>query len=239
MIGTLINFAAVIAGSFLGNFLGSRLPERLRQTVIAGLGLFTLVLGIQMFLSTKNALIVLGSVLIGALLGEWWQIESGLEKLGVWLEKKVSSSGEQSEHSPEKFIKGFLTASLVFCIGPMAILGSIQDGLTGNFQLLAVKSTLDGFASLAFASSLGVGVGFAALPVLVYQGAVTLLAHQLQPLMSERMIAEMTATGGVLLVGIALSGLLEIKKIRVGNFLPALVVAPVIVALLTWWGLGI
>ena len=178
---------------------------------------------------------VLGSVLIGALLGEWWQIEAGLERLGGWLEKKFASS-ERSASSQEKFIKGFLTASLVFCIGPVAILGSIQDGLNGNFQLLAVKSTLDGFASLAFASSLGLGVAFAALPVLIYQGAITLLAHQLQPFMTDRMIAEMTATGGVMLVGIAVSGLLEIKKIRVGNFLPALVVAPIIVALLTWWG---
>jgi len=235
MIGTIINFAAVIVGSLLGNFLGARLSEKLRQTVISGLGLFTLVLGVQMFLNTKNALIVLGSVLIGALLGEWWQIEAGLEKLGAWLEKKFSR-GEAGAKDQENFIKGFLTASLVFCIGPMAILGSIQDGLTGKFDLLAVKSTLDGFASLAFASSLGLGVAFSALPVLVYQGALTLMARQLQPLMSEAMIAEMTATGGVLLVGIAISGLLEIKKIRVGNFLPALVIAPLLVALLTWWG---
>jgi uncharacterized membrane protein YqgA involved in biofilm formation len=236
MIGTLINFVAVLVGSFLGNFLGSRLPERLRQTVIAGLGLFTLVLGIQMFLNTKNALVVLGSLLIGAILGEWWQIEAGLERLGAWLEKKFASN-ESGSSGQEKFVKGFLTSSLVFCIGPMAILGSIQDGLTGKFDLLAVKSTLDGFASLAFASTLGLGVAFAALPVLVYQGAITLLAHQLQPLMTERMIAEMTATGGVLLVGIAVSSLLELKKIRVGNFLPALVIAPLLVALLTWWGI--
>jgi len=236
MIGTVINFAAVIVGSLLGNLLGSRLPEKLRQTVIAGLGLFTLVLGIQMFLSTKNALIVLGSVLIGAMLGEWWQIENRLESLGAWLEKKFAR-GKTGGQGQENFIKGFLTASLVFCIGPVAILGSIQDGLTGNFDLLAVKSTLDGFASLAFASTLGLGVGFAALPVLVYQGGLTLLARQLQPLMSDRMIAEMTATGGVMLVGIAISGLLELKKIRVGNFLPALVIAPVLVALLSWWGI--
>jgi uncharacterized protein len=236
MNGTIINFIAVIVGSLLGNFLGSRLPEKLRQTVIAGLGLFTLVLGIQMFLSTKNALIVLGSVLIGAMLGEWWQIENGLEKLGIWLEKKFARS-EVGGQGQENFIKGFLTASLVFCIGPMAILGSIQDGLSGSFDLLTVKSTLDGFASLAFASSLGPGVAFAALPVLVYQGTLTLLARQLQPLMTERMIAEMTATGGVMLVGIAISGLLELKKIRVGNFLPALVIAPLMVAVLTWWGI--
>ena len=236
MIGTVINFAAVIVGSLLGNLLGSRLPEKLRQTVIAGLGLFTLVLGIQMFLSTKNALIVLGSVLIGAMLGEWWQIENRLESLGAWLEKKFAR-GKTGGQGQENFIKGFLTASLVFCIGPVAILGSIQDGLTGNFDLLAVKSTLDGFASLAFASTLGLGVGFAALPVLVYQGGLTLLARQLQPLMSDRMIAEMTATGGVMLVGIAISGLLELKKIRVGNFLPALVSAPGLVALLSWWGI--
>ena len=236
MIGTILNVITVLIGSLLGTMLGSKLPQRLRQTVISGLGLFTMVLGIQMFLNTKNTLIVLGSILIGAVLGEWWQIETGLEKFGAWLEKKVSSNQEGGE-SREKFIKGFLTASLVFCVGPVTILGSIQDGLTGDFNLLAVKSTLDGFAALAFSSTLGIGVGFAAIPILIYQGAITLLAHQMQSIMTQPMIAEMTATGGVMLVGIAISGLLELRKIRVGNFLPALVVAPLMVAVLTWIGI--
>jgi uncharacterized protein len=233
MTGTFINVIMVVLGTLLGNILGSRLPERIRHTIISGIGLFTLALGVQMFLNTKNSLIVLGSLLIGAILGEWWQIEAGLEKIGAWLEQRFSPK-DQGNPDQGKFIKGFLTASLVFCIGPVTILGSIQDGLTGNYELLAIKSTLDGFTSLALASSLGWGVGFAAIPILVFQGAISLLAHQLQPLMTERMIAEMTATGGVMLIGIAISGLLEIRKIRVGNFLPALLIAPLLVAFLSW-----
>jgi uncharacterized membrane protein YqgA involved in biofilm formation len=136
-----------------------------------------------------------------------------------------------------RFVRGFFTASLLFCVGPIAILGSIQDGLSGNYQLLAVKSVLDGFAAVAFASSLGVGVLFSALPILVYQGGVSLLATQIQPLVSEAMMTEMTATGGVLLMAIAIGNLLELRPIRSGNFLPALLVAPLLVALLTAVGI--
>lgn len=235
MTGTLINVATVVVGGLLGVALGSRLPERLRQTVIAGLGLFTLAFGLQMFLSTKNALAVLGSLLIGALLGEWWRVEDGLKNLGRWLEMRLMPSG--SSGGENRFVRGFLTASLVFCVGPMAILGSIQDGLTGNYQTLAVKSMLDGFGALAFASTLGVGVIFSALVVLVYQGAITLLAFQLQAVVSDAMMVEMTATGGVILLAIAISSLLEIRPIRSGNFLPALVVAPLMVLLMQWLGL--
>jgi uncharacterized membrane protein YqgA involved in biofilm formation len=131
-----------------------------------------------------------------------------------------------------RFIRGFLTASLVFCVGPMTILGSIQDGLTGDYRLLAIKSVLDGFASLAFASSLGVGVLFSVIVVLGFQGSLSLLATQVQAFISEAMITEMTAVGGILLIGIAISSLLEIKAIRVGNFLPSLVIAPLIVAVM-------
>lgn len=235
MTGTLINVATVVVGGLLGVALGSRLPERLRQTVIAGLGLFTLAFGLQMFLSTKNALAVLGSLLIGALLGEWWRVEDGLKNLGRWLEMRLMPSG--SSGGENRFVRGFLTASLVFCVGPMAILGSIQDGLTGNYQTLAVKSMLDGFGALAFASTLGVGVIFSALVVLVYQGVITLLAFQLQAVVSDAMMIEMTATGGVILLAIAISSLLEIRPIRSGNFLPALVVAPLMVLLMQWLGL--
>jgi uncharacterized membrane protein YqgA involved in biofilm formation len=235
MTGTFINVAAILAGSGLGIVLGSKLPEKLKQTVIAGLGLFTLALGISMFLETHNALLVLGAVLIGALLGEWWRIEDGLHALGSWLETRFNRSGETDgkETGRDRFIRGFLTASLVYLVGPLAILGAIQDGLTGNYQLLAVKSVLDGFASLAFASSLGIGVAFSALPILVYQGAITLLAVQVQALTSDGMMTEMTATGGILLLAIAVSSLLELKKIRASNFLPGLLVAPLLVWLLT------
>jgi uncharacterized membrane protein YqgA involved in biofilm formation len=231
MIGTFINVAAILVGGSLGLLFGGRLPERLKTTVIAGMGLFTAVTGIKMFLETQNSLIVLGSLVIGALLGEWWKIEDGLERLGEVLEKRFNrSGGEIGMVKPYgDFVRGFMIASLLFCIGPIAILGSIQAGLTGDFNLLVIKSVLDGFASMAFASTLGVGVLFSAVMILIYQGAITLLAAQLNAIVSKPMMAEMTATGGVLLLGIAISSLLEIKKIRVGNFLPALAIAPLIV----------
>lgn len=251
MTGTFINVAAVIAGSLLGMLFGARLPERLRQTVVAGLGLFTAAVGVQMFLNTQNSIIVVVSLLVGALLGEWWRVEDGLRNLGAFLEARFangqrSTSGEEKQDPDQtgrpanegRFIRGFLTASLVYCVGPMAILGSLQDGLTGDYQTLAIKSVLDGFASLAFASSLGIGVLFSSLPVLVYQGLISLLAGQLSSLVTEPMMAEMTAVGGVLLLGIAVSSLLELKPIRVGSFLPALLVAPLIVALLAALGIS-
>ena len=233
MTGTIINIVAVVLGSSLGVFFGGRLPERLHQTVVAGLGLFVLGLGMQMFLQTQNSLVVAGSLLVGALLGEWWQIEDALKRLGVWLEQRFNH-GEAG--SGARFVRGFLAASLVFCVGPMAILGSIQDGLTGNFQTLAIKSVLDAFASLAFASSLGIGVAFSALPLLVYQGGISLLAGQVQSVVTPAMMNEMTAVGGLILMGLSISSLLEIKPIRTGNFLPALVIAPLVVAVLTALG---
>lgn len=230
MTGTIINVIAVLVGGTIGLFFGSRIPERFKNTVIAGMGLFTGVMGVQMFLKSENQLIVLGAVIIGTLLGEWWKIEDGLQALGQVLEKRFSKDTETGAGS--RFVRGFMVASLLFCIGPMAILGSIQDGLTGDYNLLAVKSTLDGFASIAFASTLGIGVLFSSLIVLVYQGGISLLAGGLSAIITDPMMNEMTATGGVILVGLAISNLLDIKKIRVGNFLPALAIAPLIVWLL-------
>ncbi|HLE13693.1 MAG TPA: DUF554 domain-containing protein [Anaerolineales bacterium] len=237
MTGTLLNIAAVLVGGILGLIFGARLPERIRQTVVAGLGLFTAVIGIQMFLKTENAIIVLGSLLLGGLLGEWLRIEDGMRNLGGLLERRFTRSasieeGVEITDQGSRFIKGFLTASLVFCVGPMTILGSIQDGLTGDYSLLAIKSVLDGFAALAFASTLGIGVLFSTLVILFYQGGISLLAAQAQALITPGMMGEMTAVGGVLLLGLAISSLLELKPIRVGNFLPALVIAPLIVAIL-------
>lgn len=230
MIGTLINAAAVLAGGTLGIFLGTHLPVRIRQTVVAGLGLFTLAYGLQSFLKTHNPLVVLGSILIGALLGEWWRIEDGLQWLGAALERRFAANANESAG---RFVRGFLTASLVFCVGPMTILGSIQAGLNHDISLLAIKSVLDGFAALAFASSLGLGVLFSVIVILVYQGGLTLLAAQVQSLATAIMMDELTAAGGIILIGIAISSLLEIKKMRMGNFLPALLVAPVIVWLMS------
>jgi hypothetical protein len=236
MTGTILNMVTVFIGGTLGLLVGARLPDRVRQTVVAGLGLFTAAIGVQMFLKTENAIIVLGSLLIGGILGEWWRIEDGLRGLGVYLERRFTRSPENQEGS--RFIRGFLAASLLFCVGPMTILGSIQDGLTGDYNLLAIKSVLDGFAALAFASSLGVGVLFSIPVILVYQGGLTLLAAQAQAVSTPAMMNEMTAVGGILLVGLAISSLLEIKPIRVGNFLPALLIAPLIVAILAAFNIG-
>jgi hypothetical protein len=228
MTGTFLNVLTVLVGGTLGLFLGGRLPERIKSTVIAGLGTFTISLGLQMFLKSENALIVLGGLLLGSLLGEWWHVEEGLRNFGAFLEARFARGASS------QFIRGFLTTSLLFCIGPMTILGAIQDGLSGDYRLLAVKAVMDGFAALAFASSLGIGVLFSAVTVLIYQGSISLLASQLNALLTSAMINEMTATGGVILIGLALSTLLEIKPIRTGNFLPALLISPLIV-----WILGL
>jgi uncharacterized protein len=241
MTGTIINVIAILVGGTVGAVLGGRLPERVRHTVMAGMGLFVLAIGLQMFLKTANSLIVLASLVVGTLLGEWWQIEEGIRWLGRVLERRImpqNGTAEDHQARQERFVRGFFTASLLFCVGPIAILGSIQDGLSGNYQLLAVKSVLDGFASIAFASSLGVGVLFSALPILIYQGGIALAATQVQPFISNSMMTEMTATGGILLMAIAISSLLEIKPIRAGNLLPALIIAPLLVAALTAMGIN-
>jgi uncharacterized protein len=230
MTGTFINVAAIIVGGLLGIFFGRRLSENINNTVIAGMGLFTTAIGFQMFLKTEKPLVVLGALIVGALLGEWWKIEDKMQVLGIWLEKRVKGS---SEGKSSRFVRGFLSASMLFCIGPMAILGSISDGLRGDFLTLSIKSVLDGFISIAFASTLGIGVAFSSLPVLAYQGSISLLAGKLDAIISVAMMNELTATGGILLMGVGISSLLEIKKIRVGNFLPALVIAPLIVYILS------
>ncbi len=227
MVGTVINTVAVLLGGTLGTALGNKLPPGIRKIVIQGVGLVTLVVGIDMALSTGNVLLVLGSILIGGILGEWLKIEERLEGLGQWLENKASrypllTRGE--------FTKGFVTASLVFCVGPMTVVGSMQEGITGDGTLLIMKSVLDGFTSVAFAASMGMGVTFAALTVLLLQGGLTLSAGLLQGVLSDAMVVEMTAVGGVMLLGIALL-MLDVKRVKVANFLPGLVIAPLLVPL--------
>ncbi len=230
MIGTILNVVTVLVGGSLGTVLGQRLPEKMRQTVMHGLGLVTLVVGMRMALTTANVLIVMGSVLLGGVLGEWWRIEDGLQSLGDRLQQRLAS-GEG-----DNLTKGFVTASLIFCVGPMTVLGSIRDGMVGDYTLLAIKSLLDGFAALALASSLGIGVILSAGTVLVFQGGISLLARWAQFGMSEAMITEMTAAGGVIIMGIGLI-LLDIKRVRVGSFLPAIFIAPLVVYLLSALGI--
>jgi hypothetical protein len=229
--GTLLNAATVLIGGLVGLAFGSRFSDRARQTVLAGLGLFTTAIGLRMFLQTQNPLYPLGGIVLGALIGEALRIEDGLARFGAWLETRFAGGpGERTS----TFVRGFLTASILFCVGPLTILGSIQDGLSGDYQLLAIKSVLDGFAALALASALGIGVLFSIVVILVYQGGLTLLAAQAQALLTEPMTAEMTAVGGILLVGIAFGSLLQLRPIRTGNMLPALFVTPFLVALVAW-----
>jgi uncharacterized membrane protein YqgA involved in biofilm formation len=228
LVGTVINAVVVLVASLLGSFLGDRLPEKMRQTVIGGLGLVTAVVGMQMALSTRNILLVMGSVLAGGILGEWWQIEARLEAVGQWLEERV---GDRLGNVGERSVtRAFVAASLVFCVGPMTIVGSIQDGLTGDYRLLAIKSVLDGFAALAFSASMGPGVLLSVLTIVVLQGGISLAAMTVGGALGEvtqqtPWVIEMTATGGLLMLGISLL-LLELRRIRVANLLPAILIAP-------------
>lgn len=227
MTGTWINFAAIIVGGALGVFFGSRLSARVKNTILGGMGLFTFAMGIQMFLKTSNTLFPLGGIVIGGLLGEWWQIEEGFERVGGWLEQRFSRNHSSAEQ--EKFVRGFLSASIIFISGPVAILGSINDGAAGDPQLLIVKSVLDGLFAMTFASTMGIGVAFSALPVFVYQAVLTLLGVQLNAIINTGMMNELSSVGGVVLMGVAVSSILDIKKIRVGSLIPALVITPLLV----------
>jgi uncharacterized protein len=239
--GTLLNVGTVLLGGLIGTLLGARLPEKMRHTVMNGLGLVTIVLGMSMALETRNVLIVMGSVLVGGVLGEWWRIEDGLEAVGNWLERRFG--GSTDAQSGRSIMRAFVTSSLVFCVGPLTVVGAVLDGLTGNFQPLAVKSLLDGFAALAFGASLGPGVLFSAVTVLLYQGGLSLAAQGLGTSLGSvsaqtPAVIEMGATGGVLILGIGLL-LLDLKKVRVGNFLPAIAIAPLLVLLLEYLGVAL
>ena len=236
MTGTIINVAAVILGSLVGLLVGNRIPEKTRQTLISVMGLYTLAYGVFIFTKTQNMLIPLLSLVMGTIIGELLKIEEGLNSLGERIQRKLAIWNPNLTGEPQKFVTGFVSASLLFCIGPMAILGSIQDGISGDFQMLAIKSLLDGIGSIAFASTLGVGIMFSAVVILVYQGATSLLSGWIGQGFGDAAVAEMTATGGVILVGIGISNLLQIKKIRTGSFLPAIFLAVLIVLLLNALG---
>ena len=229
--GTLINAGTVFIGTTAGVLLGERLPSRMRETVMHALGLVTIVVGVDQALAAfrpplatltrGSVLIVLGSVLVGGIVGELLRIDDGLERAGEALKRRFGGS-------QPRFTEGFVVASLVFCVGPLTILGSIQDGLRGDYQLLAIKAMLDGFAALAFASALGWGVGFSIITILVYQGGLSIAASAVTDVINAEEIAAITAAGGLLIIGIGLR-LLELREIRVANLLPALLLAPLAV----------
>jgi uncharacterized membrane protein YqgA involved in biofilm formation len=232
--------AAILLGSGLGVALRGRLPERTRSTVTDALGLVTLVIGGLNVVALGDAgfqaavgesgtlLVVLGALLVGGIVGSLLSLEARLESTGAWLQRRLA--GEGSGEARARFVEGYVSASLVFVVGPLAVLGSLSDGLGRGIDELALKSTLDGFASLAFAASLGWGVAAAALSVGVVQGLLTLLGALLGGLLPLALVSAVTATGGVLLLGVALR-LLAVKAVPVGDMLPALVVAPVLTAL--------
>lgn len=224
MKGTIVNTATVIVGSSLGLLIGSRFSEKINTIVMHALGLSTLLIGFKMAFETESILLVIGSLAIGGIIGEILGLEEGLERLGDLVKRKVKSESGT-------FVLGFVTSSLVFCIGPMTVVGSIQDGASGDASVLYAKSLLDCFASIVFASSLGVGVLFSSITVLLFQGGLTLLGSHLSFLLRPEVLNELTATGGLIIVGIGIY-LLGIKRIKVGNFLPALVVAVVLALIL-------
>lgn len=226
-LGTLINTLAVLIGAGIGTLVGTRLPEGMRQTAMHAIGLVTVLVGIQSFLRFDNPLVPLVSVILGLVVGELLSIDAGLKRFGDALERRFSKGG-----SPVS--RAFVTTSLLFCVGPLTFLGSLQDGISGDYRLLAIKSALDFVASLSFASVLGWGVLLSAGSVLLVQGCLTLAGALFGAFMDKPMILAMTSTGGVLLVGLGL-GLLELKEVRVANMLPALIVAPLLVALGPLW----
>ena len=232
MLGTIVNAIAIVIGGLVGLLFGQAFSEKIKKTVIQGIGLAILLIGVSMALQTKNPLITISSLVLGGIIGEWIDIELRLQHLGLWLERKFAKKGQGTG-----FAKAFVTTSLIYCVGAMAIMGSLESGLSGNHNILFAKSMLDGITAVIFASSMGIGVLISALPVFLYQGTITLAAGLLQAVLSPSIIAEMSATGGLLILGIGFN-ILELKEIKVGNLLPAVFFAVPITLLFTKVHLG-
>ncbi|MCK8824540.1 DUF554 domain-containing protein [Fuchsiella alkaliacetigena] len=217
MKGTIVNTVAIIVGSGLGICLGRKFSTSLKETLLQGLSLAVLLIGMEMTLESNQLSVVIFSLVIGGIIGELLGIESKLKNFGNWLESKfaVGHGG---------IAEAFVRTTLIYCVGAMAIMGAIQDGLTGNPDILYAKSMLDGFSAIAFTSTMGIGVIFSSLSVLFYQGTITLLANSLQFLLTPEIVAEMTATGGLLIIGICIN-ILGMAEIKVGNLLPSIGVA--------------
>lgn len=213
--GTLINVAAVLLGGSVGLLFRTRLPQRITNTFFQAIGLFTLFLGFSMSLKTENPLLLVFSLILGALTGTLLRLQERMERGGERIQKKLRLKGG-------KFSEGMVTAFLMFCMGSMTILGAIEEGLGNEPKLLMIKSLMDGFSSVALAAALGVGVVFSILPLLVYQGGITLLTAWFGDTLSTLMVDELTATGGILLIGLGIT-ILGIKKIEVLNLIPSLI----------------
>lgn len=217
MLAVAVNALAVIVGSILGALFGKRLKEEYTKTIVACMGICTMVIGITGAIATSNIIIVLLCLIVGTVLGELLKLEQGLDKAGDWLKKKVPGSGS-------RFTEGFVTASLLFCVGSMSIMGSFEAGLQGDYSIIFTKSAMDGVMAVTFAATMGMGVAFSALTILLYQGGLTLLAGVIAPVLSDAAVTEMSAVGGIMLIatGMNIIGLTK-DRIRVGNMLPALI----------------
>lgn len=232
MLGTIVNSIAIIVGGLLGLLFGNSIPDKMKSTILQGLGLSIILIGMSMALQTKNTLVVIGSIVIGGIIGEWIDIEKQLERFGQWLEKVLVRNNHKGN-----FTKAFVSASLIYCIGAMAIMGALESGLKGNHEILFAKAMLDGISAIVFASSMGIGVIASVIPVFIYQGGITLSAGLLQGILSTPVITEMSATGGLLIVGIGLT-ILEIKEIKVGNLLPGIFIAIPLTILSSYFKIG-
>ncbi len=224
MLGTIVNTIAVVAGGTIGIFLKKGMPDRVRTIYFQAVGLFTLAIGISMVWQMEHILTVVTSIVAGAILGEWMNLEKGAEQLSEWTKKKLRIGSE-------RFSEGLTTAFLLFCIGALTIMGAIEEGTTGSSRLLLTKSVLDGFSSILLASAFGVGVVFSAIPLFLFQGAVTLLAKFFGEFLSPETIRALTSVGGILLLGLGIN-ILEIKKLRILNMIPALLVVVVLMWIL-------
>ncbi|WP_026584421.1 DUF554 domain-containing protein [Bacillus sp. J33] len=232
LLGTLVNGLLIIVGTFLGKLL-HRIPENMKGTVMHAIGLAVMVLGLQMGFKSENFLVVILSLVFGTVMGEYFELEDKLNRLGNWLEKKIGSKGEGS------ISQGFVTATLIFVIGAMAIIGALDSGIRGDHSVLYTKSIIDGFTSLILTTTLGIGVLFSAFPVMLYEGSIALFATQIDrfvpQLLMDSFIKEMTATGGIMIFAIGLN-LTGITKIRVANLLPGILVTGVIVSVIYFYG---
>ncbi len=217
MTGTVINTLAIVAGSLLGSFVLRGVPEGIKVTVIKGIGLSVALIGLSMGLGGKEPLVLIGSLALGGVAGEGLRLDDRLNALGERLQARWGGVGGQ-------FAQGFVTASLVYCVGAMAVMGALQDGLSGDYSILLAKSMLDGITAVFFSAAMGVGVAFSAIPVFLYQGGIALLAGWVKGALSEPVVREMTAVGGLLILGIGLN-LLEAARVKVANLLPAILVA--------------
>ncbi|NLJ01826.1 MAG: DUF554 domain-containing protein [Bacteroidales bacterium] len=225
MIGTLVNTAAVIGGGVIGLLLKKSMPDRVTTIYFQSIGLFTLAIGASMAIEMEHILIVVSSLAIGSLLGEWWNLEKGAESIS-------NSLKDRFKIGSEKFTEGLVTSFLLFCVGSMTIIGTIQEGTGGSPDLLFTKSLMDFFSSILLASAFGMGVIFSAVPLFIFQAALTLLARYAGNFFTDNIILELTSVGGILLIGLGIN-ILGIKKLRVMNMLPALVVVVVFLWLFT------